>query len=311
MAMIHFSFHRPSSSDHDLHQVLNSAFGIHEYASNFPQIFSVNSSAIIAVARETTGRVVGLCAVDTEFWLEPSFLRGACIGSVAVDPLEQGRGIGRSLLEWVIEQLHVLCRHDFVYLFSERAQFYEALGFECAGTERLFALQPDLGAHPVNGDFLYYHPREVGTLDEAQLARLWRALECGRRSGESFSAWKKFHAVSGLAQLWVTWLEDAQHKIVAGAFVGKGADFKGVVHNFFASNHEFLIHFVIFFAVFNQELSRVVLFAPGQWTDVLRPILQNVQSQPLCMVRGLSCSTSEMRRLFEQGLIYPRSLFSS
>lgn len=86
----------------------------------------------------SAGDVVALCAVDTEIWSEPTYLRGACIGSVAVDPGVQRRGVGHKLLSWVLAQLAFERQHDFVYLFSDQPRFYEQLGFKQAGVERLF-----------------------------------------------------------------------------------------------------------------------------------------------------------------------------
>lgn len=311
MAMYSFSLHRQLSNHESLQRLLDDAFSVKAYTQSFPQIFSLDSSALIAEVRAESHRTLGMCAVDTEIWIEPMFLRGACVGSVAVGPQDQGRGTGSALLRWVIEELKNHRRHDFIYLFSDKPGFYESLGFVKAGHERLCALKPLLDSPKLDNEVRLVAPLDVASLSEEQWSRLWRAMESGRTSGESISYWRKFSAMRAMPQLWISWLEDACGNILAGSFLGKGIDFQGVMHNFFALHRQAVQEYLQLFVHQMAQLSNSILCAPGQWNECLKPFLDEKQVQHLCLVYGLEATTSDVVRWFDQGLIYPRSLFSS
>jgi predicted N-acetyltransferase YhbS len=309
--MIHFAFHRRSFLNPQFEQLLNSAFSVNDYATSFPHIFSERAGVLIATAAETSGEIRALCAVDSEFWSEPRFLRGACIGSVAVAPNAQGQGLGGALLKWVIEQLLALRLHDFAYLFSQPRSFYEGLGFTAAGTEGLYSFKPKLARGSPSRDHRLIPPCEISLLEPMTRARLWCALERGRKSGESHADWTKFETLCGLSGMHVSWLESNEGHVFAGAFIGKGIDFKGVMHTIFADSDSLAEIFVREFCGDYSELSQQILVAPGLWSSVLTKLLLPSQSQTLCLVRGLEVPTEKCVELISSARIYPRSLFSS
>lgn len=309
--MLRFAFHRPTLSEPAVSALLNASFAVDRYVENFPHIFSDNSGAWLACVTDASDHTLAVCAVDTEIWSEPQFLRGACIGSVAVAPQVQGRGLGRSLMAWVVEQLSEQLQHDFVYLFSQPRSFYSDLGFVAAGLEQLqrIHLAPKLESIPSGLRFM--RAREISTLDAQTLRRFWYALERGRKDGESHAEWSKFFSISQLSGLLVSWLEREDGSIAAGACLGKGIDFKGVMHTFFAETDALSEFFLRCFSREYKELSEQLLVAAGLWGHALKPILAPVQSQALCLVRGLELPTDVCVEHFSQSKIYPRSLFSS
>ena len=309
-AMTTCSFHRPPHLN-VLGEILDSAFAVRDYLHNFPHIFLPESSASIALARDSSKKIIGMCSVDSEFWSEPVFLRGACIGSVAVHPDNQGVGVGSDLLRWVCAELHLQRRYDFVYLFSDKPSFYENLGFTRVGEESLFTLRLPCLQKYLTQDVRLQKPREISSLEQAQLVNIWQALERGRKSGESHATWSKFIDVSKIQGLLVSWLEDAHGRIVAGGFIGKGIDFQGVMHSFFADTDHRALEFLTRFSFEYPDISEHLLLAPGLWNSLLSPLLQKRQSQPLCLVQGLEKSTEEISKFFNLGLLYPRSIFSS
>lgn len=309
--MLHFSIEYPQSQSTAVAKILDSAFAIDSYVSSFPHIFSDDSSALLACARTPDRKLVGLCAIDTEHWSEPRFLRGACIGSVAVAPDAQGKGVGSELLRWVMKELKQRACHDFLYLFSEKKSFYDALGFTAVGRECLYSI----GMHSnKTREFVGCKLSELKRttqMSETEQIKIWMAIERQRRSGESHASWSKFLQVCKMPDLWVGWSEDNACRVMAGAFVGKGVDFQGVMHNLFADSESALLDFFDVFCRQHHELSSKILVAPGLWSDCLTPKFIKQTEQNLCYVYPLTSRAHDLVQSFNRGLLYPRSLFSS
>ncbi|MEN9528467.1 MAG: Acetyltransferase domain [Pseudomonadota bacterium] len=310
-AMIHFAFHRPPLRNLSVEKILNTAFSVQNYVESFPHIFSENSGALVATASNAKGEVKGMCAIDSEFWSEPTFLRGACIGSVAVAPEHQGQGLGRELLKWVLDQLSSAQLHDFIYLFSQPRSFYTDLGFVAAGNEGLYTFRPTNRRITLPAGIHLAKPREVSGLDEAARKQLWCALERGRKYGESHASWGKFEGLCTVSGLLVSWLEGSDGRMLAGAFVGKGIDFQGVMHTCFAESEAMAELFFNIFLQNYRELSKELLIAPGLWLNSIESFLVYSQSQVLCLVHGLQTPTERCVEWLATGKVYPRSLFSS
>ena len=79
---------------------------------------------------EEDGRVVGCCAV-TIIWADLAEVR-----SLAVDGRHIGRGIGRQLVEWCVEEARRLHIRKLMSLTYEQ-RFFEKLGFEVVPKESL------------------------------------------------------------------------------------------------------------------------------------------------------------------------------
>lgn len=310
--MLQFSFECLNSQTAVVAKILDSAFAVESYVKSFPHIFSKNSSALLACARTSGGTLVGLCSVDTESWSEPRSLRGACIGSVAVDPSAQGQGVGTALLSWVINELRMRRCQDVIYLFSEENRFYERLGFTAVGRERLFAFERGFAKSPERDDIQLSELRRTTEISQTELRDLWYALERMRLSGESHAGWLKLLQVCTIPDLWVTWISQrTSGQILAGGFVGKGIDFQGVMHNLFASSATALNDFFQSFCKCHKELSSNVLVAPGLWVDCVPQECALRAEQNLCYVLPLRANASSCAHLFNEGQLYPRSLFSS
>lgn len=298
------------NSDLRCEKLLDAAFSIPEYTRNFPHIFQSSSSASLFGGFDSSGRMIAMCAVDSEIWSEPCYLRGACIGSVAVHPMHQRRGFGQTLLKWVIDQLLKEDRYDFIYLFSDQPQFYESIGFRQCGTERLFAPRSEAPS-PASHELIYRKPVLVSELTERQKLSLWSGLERGRLKGESHSCWLKFCEVVKIPEMLVSWIESSGGDFLAGAFVGKGVDFNGVAHTFFAENDLCL---ELFWREFNSHLKRTgseVLVAPGLWFGRMKNYLDERVKQTLCLVYERQGSPLNTGQLIDDQKIYPRALFSS
>jgi GNAT superfamily N-acetyltransferase len=286
------------------------AFSIPNYILNFPHIFEPASSAQIFAGMDESGEIVAMCAADTEFWSEPVPLRGACIGSVAVHPRLQKRGIGRGLLSWATDYLRSLRLHDFIYLYSDQPHFYESLGFRRCGTERLYTLRvPSLS--PADGNFKFHRPVFASQLSDGQKMSLWHALERGRLKGESHAQWWKFCEVLKIPDMLVSWVGDPRDNILAGAFIGKGVDFKSVIHTFFAFDDSALQSFWGSLRNLIDETGVDLLAAPGLWASRLAGQLTESVSQPLCLVLANSNHLPDAGVLIDAQKIYPRALFSS
>ncbi|MEY2987484.1 MAG: Acetyltransferase domain [Pseudomonadota bacterium] len=310
--MLHFSFERQQSQTAVAAKILDSAFSVESYSESFPHVFSEGSSAVIACARNSQGTLLGLCGVDTEYWSEPQSLRGACIGSVAVDPSAQGQGVGTALLSWVIDALRLSCSHDFIYLFSAENRFYESLGFKAVGRERLFAFELDSAKTSTSDGYHLSSLRQTTDLVPDEQRALWQVLEQTRLSGESHAGWLKFLQVCSIPDLWVAWIaESSSGRIRAGGFVGKGIDFRGVMHNLFACSNEVLNDFLNIFSTHHRELSKSLLLAPGLWTAALTQGFTPKAEQNLCYVLPLTFDLQQLTLSFNEGRLYPRSLFSS
>ena len=79
---------------------------------------------------EEEGQVVGCCAV-TIIWADLAEVR-----SLAVDGRHIGRGIGRQLVEWCVEEARRLHIRKLMSLTYEQ-RFFEKLGFEVVSKETL------------------------------------------------------------------------------------------------------------------------------------------------------------------------------
>jgi amino-acid N-acetyltransferase len=79
---------------------------------------------------EENGRVVGCCAL-TIIWADLAEVR-----SLAVDDRSRGRGIGRKLVEWSVEEARRLGIARLMSLTYEQA-FFEKLGFGVVPKENL------------------------------------------------------------------------------------------------------------------------------------------------------------------------------
>ncbi|NBO37762.1 N-acetyltransferase [bacterium] len=292
-------------------KTLDRAFAVEKYIESFPHIFSRESSARLCIAEDSNNEVVGLCAIDSEHWSFPRMLRGACIGSVAVDPRMQGHGIGRALIRWVVDRIRDEKAHDFVYLFSDKPSFYEALGFSIAGEERICALEPGISQRPVQSGYHLAGPRAISELNEAQLSQLWSALEKCRLPGESHANLSKLRLVARIPNMQIIWIEEGSRRILAGAFLGKGVDFQGVLHTFFAESAQAANDFLGIFYKSFHVLAGQLQVAAGLWTPQLATSLKVKHIQPLCLVLGLEEETSGIQHALGCGEIYPRGVFSS
>src|ERR671912_411700 len=83
-----------------------------------------------AVYEDESGRVVGCCAV-TIIWADLAEVR-----SLAVDEAYRGRGIGRALVEWCVDEARRLRIRKLMSLTYEQ-RFFEKLGFEVVPKEAL------------------------------------------------------------------------------------------------------------------------------------------------------------------------------
>jgi predicted N-acetyltransferase YhbS len=310
--MLHFSFEHLQSNTTSAAKILDSAFTVQSYTKSFPHIFSEESCAIIACARTDAGALVGLCGIDTEFWSEPRSLRGACIGSVAVDPAAQAQGVGTALLRWVIQELREGQRHDFIYLFSEENRFYDSLGFTAVGRERLFALSHHDETISDREQSCFVELRRTTALSHAEKVALWQSLERMRLRGESHASWLKLLQVCTIPDLWVAYTtERSTGHTLAGGFVGKGIDFQGVMHNLFACSGAALNEFLEAFSKHHKELSKNLLIAPGLWAAELTSGRTLKVEQNLSYVLPLTVEPNFIISCFNEGRLYPRSLFSS
>ena len=83
-----------------------------------------------AVYEDGDGRVVGCCAL-TIIWADLSEVR-----SLAVDEGHRGRGIGRRLVDWCVDEARRLGIRKLMSLTYEQ-RFFEKLGFEVVPKESL------------------------------------------------------------------------------------------------------------------------------------------------------------------------------
>jgi amino-acid N-acetyltransferase len=83
-----------------------------------------------AVYEDVDGKVVGCCAL-TIIWADLSEVR-----SLAVDEAYRGRGIGRQLVEWCVDEARRLGIRKLMSLTYEQ-RFFEKLGFEVVPKEAL------------------------------------------------------------------------------------------------------------------------------------------------------------------------------
>jgi hypothetical protein len=109
----------------------------------------------------------------------------------------------------------------------------------------------------------------------------------------------------------VTALHDSSGRWHAGAFIGKGIDFQGVMHTFFARSESVLVEFLSRFAAEFRQAAAQLLLATGVWSPSLGSLLQERERRPLFMIRGLRQSTAEVISEVESQYLYPRALFSS
>jgi predicted N-acetyltransferase YhbS len=298
-----------SRADRRLVRLFDAAFGVEKYTLSFPHIFASQSAARIFVACDSNNALVAACAVDSEIWSFPRYLRGACIGSVAVDPAHQRQGHGRALLGWVLDQLHQGNAHDFAYLFSDQSGFYQSLGFLNAGIEKLF--MPLRGNFTSTIDPRFLRPMRTVDMSASDKNRLWKALERFRKPCESHASLAKLEMVLTIPEMLFFGLENSAGEWVAGAFVGKGVDFRGVIHSFFASDNANLRDLWRQFMIFAGDKALELQVAPGAWISELADELSENHQQNLCMVLPFSNTAHDVCELVDRGELYPRSLFSS
>jgi amino-acid N-acetyltransferase len=83
-----------------------------------------------AEARVTPGEIAGCCAISI-LWADLAEVR-----SLAVDQEFRGRGIGRRLVEWAVDQARQLQIRKIMALTYEQT-FFEKLGFEVVSKDTL------------------------------------------------------------------------------------------------------------------------------------------------------------------------------
>jgi hypothetical protein len=142
----------------------------------------------------------------------------ALIGAVATSESARGRGLASRLLEALIGRLRDrgVC---LLVLWTDRERFYERLGFHRAGVEWLHVVSRSILPAHAEGQV-----RRVVPGDAAILAALHDA-EPGRmlRSQDDWRALIRIPRCHG-------YLLEKDDRAVSYAFVGKGLDLEGVLH---------------------------------------------------------------------------------
>ena len=95
---------------------------------NYAQLFE--NLRDFGVYEDERGRVLG-CAAVTIIWADLAEVR-----SLAVDDAARGRGIGRALVEWTVDEARRLHVRRLMSLTYEQT-FFEKLGFEVVAKETL------------------------------------------------------------------------------------------------------------------------------------------------------------------------------
>ncbi len=184
-------------------------------AAEYPRVFGAASKAQSLCLVSDAGLLAHAAVLDLVHRDAGAATRIRCVGSVVVDPGQRGMGLGRRLLEAVVDDFEASdC--EVLLLWSQRRRFYAHFGFETWGSELWVRPDPSLPQ------------QRIRPMREADLAHVARIHDCkpSRVDREAID----FAAALRIPRL-DAWVLDADGAVAAYALVGKGMDFPGVVHD--------------------------------------------------------------------------------
>jgi predicted N-acetyltransferase YhbS len=205
--------------------------------------------------REVSGRRVGL------------------VGNVATDPEFRGRG----LMHTMFKEIRVAAQKQGLtglVLWSDLQEFYQKLGFRSCGRERRYLYQAvDLGRCSQGVTV-----RPAGPADAGHMLPLRHevALTLSRSTAEM------------AAQLAIP---DTHGFLFPRGYAveGRGADLRGVVHEWGAASPEDLLG-ALYGIAEARDLAQVMLLAPGDldfaWDRVLRAAALSAEEHPMALAQG-------------------------
>lgn len=151
------------------------------------------------------------------------------INSVATHPEYRGRGLGSKVMRDCIKVMEDASTHLSI-LWTERHEFYRRLGYETAGSSRLFRLTAaDMDDVPRDCDVVPYSPRRL-----PDVIRIHR-----RESLRTERTAKEYEAYLGLPKTRVL-LAARGRDVTAYAVMGKGEDMRKCMHDWGGDTRDLL-----------------------------------------------------------------------
>ena len=331
-ATLSFVSHWNSELCNDLKELLDLCFSTQNYMQNLPHVFNAGP----------TDQWIGLC-VDNQLqafcslyplsWLHKTngLIRAWCVGSVCAHPQARGLGLATAVLEEARARAQ-LAKCDFLFLFSEMQEFYSRVGYESAGIESFVQFEPDQAllkgsnehlllaqgkrlqaiGFEKNRTFKVYS--DLGKWEQSRIAHLWQHMCMRGEASESILGFGEFLKMVQIPDMSVA-LGCKQDALMGSFLVGKGIDFKDVVHGVAVHETADLLWMLFEWRKKNQDLPFTL--SAGPWAKGFKKgfevgfELTQVHSVLLKVPEGARLLAPEIKKMFKRNEIYVRSLHSS
>lgn len=205
----------------------------------------------------------------------------ALVGNVATKQEFRGQGHMRKLINFAIDKAKSEGL-DAVVLWSDLVEFYKRLGFTSLGKEtRLFFTAKSLTkVSSIHQNIAYYEPKEMSDLELHEVINLrYPTSYCIERQLGEFRSLLSIPDMSLI-------LKKKNQKIVAFAFLGKGVDFPGYIHEWGATSPKNLLE-IVSFCLEQTGWQTVGLIAPHKldplWQKNFGKYKAHSEQHPLCL----------------------------
>jgi GNAT superfamily N-acetyltransferase len=306
----------------DLAAFAEACFEKRGYAATFPSVFAHGTPDHLHPIFHK-GELVALAATRLVTWhCADRLIRGLCVGSVCSSAAHRGLGFGYAALAKA-ERYAESVAADFLFLFSDRQEYYERAGYRSHGTEYFlpFSSAPasEAAARQNRATLatLIRKPGEtVFTLissDDLRMKpelsrKIWQFLYAHANPAESMLSHLELTESLEIPNLHFLLLE-RQNQPAALAMFGKGADFENIVHGLCAVDaaHGYLL----LQESCNHIPGGFTLMVPPGWEDRFGAFAHF--SAPLLLAKLTEEASPRSRaiiELIETRCLYPRSLQS-
>lgn len=304
----------------ELSQFLDEAFQIQGYVKSFPLVFS-SFNQDFSCHHFENGKLVSFCSLyPVRFPWKQKTLASFCIGSVSTAPSARGKGYAKRVLNDALVKAESLGA-DFTFLFSHDPLFYEPLGFELCTSEYLFTLNEvfqnkELKAEVTRlekvGVFRSFEAKFVSNLEALlpdELKNIWKFMSAAAHPSESLISFEELTSLQQLPETTLC-LGYKNNVLKSLCFIGKGVDYKNVLHGLSFHDDEFAVALMSQVSkVFEQSnlLATLGPYANSSYFSRFFP----ARAHHSLMVRASETQdlkTSEVRQAFDKHLLHVRSL---
>ena len=236
------------------------------HTDNFPFIFSGKNSTFVFNFQNK-----GTYTLYPLYW-EKGIL-GLGLGNICIHPDYRGEGWSQKMLFEAESQAKNL-GGDFLFLFSEKESLYLKGGYTQVGKDYFLSVQ-GIPWFTSQSQLLEFQRKNTLHLNLQERVKLWSFMETVRPASYPILNFSDFDHMMNIPHMEVMW---NPHHTQAVGFLGKGSDFRGIVHGFYYKTCQDLQD--LFCYIFHAAPSSVAMVTG---ISVLESIASAV---PLCFFKG-------------------------